>query len=236
MQKKFGWGDITKNLTRKALAIGVLLFAFISHCAYAEEGTQSSSAGSSSAVQENQVSIFTETNENNLPISNLSGGTNVTGNARSTGSGWIFFRMFLVLACVIGLAWWFLRFLKKKNETPEVSDDPFLRRVSSVSLGQGKSVQVVTLLNKAYILGVGEDSVTLISEVEDNELINSMNLYADKHENNPRPKTFEEVLEIFMPRKKNAQGNSTKVSAYDGSTKKILDALKLKRPKTGDEE
>ncbi len=110
----------------------------------------------------------------------------------------VFIRMIIVLAIVCGLIYVVLRFVKKSTGSVETNDQ-FLRRLSSISLGAGKSVQVVSLMDKAYILGVTDTQINLIAPVEDEELIQAMNLNADKTQNRSRPRTFADVLELFMP-------------------------------------
>ena len=108
-------------------------------------------------------------------------------------------------------------------------DEPFLRKVSSVSLAPGKSVQIVTLVDKGFIVGVSEDSVNLISEINDKELIDAMNLYSDKKKQTQKPRSFADVLEIFMPRKKDT-------NIYDDSSKKFTDMLNKQRDRLQDGE
>lgn len=116
----------------------------------------------------------------------------------------LFLRMILVLAFVIGCIYAVMWLMKRSMKTDPNNSDPFLRRVSSVDLLPGKSVHVVTLLDHAYLVGVSDSGVNLIGELDrenekDKELINAMNLYADEHQNVKKPKSFADVLDIFMP-------------------------------------
>lgn len=111
----------------------------------------------------------------------------------------IFVRMILVLAFVIACIYGFVYFMRKSVARANNSDQ-FLRVVSSVTLAPGKSVQIVSLLDeKAYMLGVSDNSVNVIAEVENKETISAMNLYADKMAGANKPKSFEDILNIFMP-------------------------------------
>ena len=106
--------------------------------------------------------------------------------------------MILVLIVVIVILYAIFFFLKRTSKLSN-SDDPFLRRVSKISLEPGKSVQIVTLVDHAYMLGVSDNSVNLITEITDKELIDSMNLYSDKNQNIQKPRSFADVLDLFMP-------------------------------------
>lgn len=130
--------------------------------------------------------------------------TNASESPKKSNTFFLFLRMFLVLAVVIACIYGVLYLLRRSMKTNPKNTDPFLRNVSSIDLAVGKSVHVVTLLDHAYVVGVADNSVSLISEIDssnekDKELINAMNLYADEHQNVKKPKSFADVLEIFMP-------------------------------------
>ena len=131
----------------------------------------------------------------------------------------------LVIACIYGVMW----FLKKQNKI-ENNDDQFLRQVAKISIGTNKSVQVVTLIDKAYLIGVSDNSVNLISEVDDKELINAMNLYADSQKNTKKPRSFSDILEIFMP-------NGPKdTNVFEESNNKFNDMTNKQRDRLHNEE
>lgn len=106
--------------------------------------------------------------------------------------------MIVVLALVIAALYGIMLFFKKKNNTVQ-SDDDFLRRVSSLTLSPGKSVEIVTLVDRGFILGVTDSNINLIAEIEDKEMISALNLNFDKKQNTKKPMNFSDVLEMFMP-------------------------------------
>ena len=177
-------------------------------------------------VSEDSVVSISESseNENSSVVSEssilLNSSTNDSNEQKSTSNFWLFFRMILVLAIVIACIYGVMWFMKKNMKT-EVSDDQFLRQVAWINVAPGKSVQVVSLLDHAYIIGVAENSINLISEVQDKELIDAMNLYADKHKNTKKPRTFAEILDIFMP-----GGPKDKKNVFNESESKISDMFK----------
>lgn len=150
---------------------------------------------------------------------------------KSSGAAtfWLFIRMIIVLALVIACIYGVMWFLKKQNKI-ENNDDQFLRQVAKISIGTNKSVQVVTLINKAYLIGVSDNSVNLISEVDDKELINAMNLYADSQKNTKKPRSFSDILEIFMP-------NGPKdTNVFEESNNKFNDMTNKQRDRLHNEE
>lgn len=151
------------------------------------------------------------------------------GKSSSFSTFWLFLRMILVLAIVIICIYAVVWFMKKSVKTENDEDEPFLRKVSSVSLAPGKSVQIVTLVDKGFVVGVSEDSVSLISEINDKELIDAMNLYSDKKKRTQKPRSFADVLEIFMPKKKDS-------NIYGDSSRQFSDMLNKQRNRLQDGE
>lgn len=136
---------------------------------------------------------------------------------KQPSSFWIFFRMILALAIVAGAVYAIFRFFKGNVEAQNKAD-PFLRNVSHITLSPGKSIYIVTLLDKAYILGVTDSSISQIGEVTDKELIQSMNLYADKNSNVKKPRSFADILDIFMPGGPRSEGEGESSNAFSASS------------------
>lgn len=184
-------------------------------------------ASGSTVVDESQIAISSTTNESDIF---LNSGT-------TSSSAWVFIRMILVLALVIALILLFFKLLKKNNGVSD-SGDQFLRRVASVTVAPGKTVQVVTLIDEAYLIGVSDNSVNLIAKVEDKEMIQAMNLYADQHQGTKKPVNFAEVLNMFMAKKPSASvsSSSENESVYDGSTEQVLNMIQKQGERLNKEE
>ena len=112
----------------------------------------------------------------------------------------MFIRMIIVLIIVVGLIYGVLWFIKKKTNVIK-TDDAYLRRAAYINIAPGKSVEVITLIDKAYLIGVTEDNITMLGEIHDDELIKAMNLSADKKNNTKKPATFADVLDMFLVKK-----------------------------------
>ncbi|MDO5766614.1 MAG: flagellar biosynthetic protein FliO, partial [Spirochaetales bacterium] len=134
------------------------------------------------------------------------------------------------LAVVVGIAWGIFHFLKKGIKT-ENDNDPFLRKVSHLTLSPGKSVQVITLQDNAFLIGVSDEKISLIGKIEDKELINAMNLYADKNEKVSKPRSFREILDIFMP----GSSKEPETNIYGNSSSNSADELKKQMEKFNSE-
>lgn len=182
-------GEHTKK-TRIVLLL-LIAFSFASNAVFAQTAAETQPAG--------EQTVVTQTDETQLPIAQ-------TGSDAPLSAGigaWAYIRMILVLIVIVVAIWFFARFLKK-NVSGTADENPFLlRKVASISLGAGKSVQIVTLLDKnAYLVGVTDESVNLLGTIDDVELIQALNLNADQSENAVRPKSFADVLDLFTKKRK----------------------------------
>lgn len=115
-----------------------------------------------------------------------------------------FIQLFLALLAVCILAYLVLKFLKKSSKFYG-TDDPYLKNVASINIAQGKSIHVITLGEKAYIVGVTDSAINKIGELEDKNLVNAMNLENDKR-SSPK-KDFASMLSAFIPSIKNETNN-----------------------------
>ena len=139
----------------------------------------------------------------------------VQGTYKAPSTAGMIIKMIVVLALVIAALYGIMLFFKKKNNAVQ-SEDDFLRRVSSLNLSPGKSIEIVTLVDRGFILGVTDGSINLISEITDKEMISALNLNFDKKQNTKKPMNFSDVLEMFMP---NASKN--KKSIYQNTEQAV---------------
>ena len=128
------------------------------------------------------------------------GGAAAAGALPSNGAStvWVFFRMIFVLIVVVACIYLVMSFMKKKLGGSVADDDTFLRKVAQVTIAPGKTVQIVTLLEHAYLIGVTDNSIDLLGEITDKELVDAMNLNADRNQSVARPRNFGEILSLFL--------------------------------------
>ena len=175
-----GWGLFTINSKKIVSIIALLLFCV---CAFSQESVSSldessyvfnSASQSESVDQENTTSTFG-----------------------------LFMRMIFVLIGIIALIYAFVWALRKFS-TPKAKEDLYLKEVANLTLSPGKIVRVISLKEKAYIIGVTDSSINLITEVQDKELIDAMNLNAEQSANE-KPKDFSTMLSMFSGTSSNAE-------------------------------
>ena len=149
----------------------------------------------------NDQSAATITEESIVFSDDASGDTGASAQSyKGPSTVGMFVRMIVVLIIVVGLIYGVLWFIKKKTNVVK-TDDEYLRRAAYINIAPGKSVEVITLIDKAYLIGVTEDNITLLGEIHDDELIKAMNLSADKKNNTKKPATFSDVLDMFLVKK-----------------------------------
>lgn len=195
--------------------MAVIMMIAVSFNFYSQEQTNSPETETTSEIQ---ASTDTEVD---TYFSEESSNTAADFKAPSTAGTIIKMIIFLILviALIYGLMWFF-----KKKSNFSKSDDDFMRRVSSLSLAPGKSVEIVTLLEHAYILGVTDNNINLLGEIEDKELVDALNLNFDKKQTVKKPMNFSDVLDMFMP-----NGPREKKSIFDDAEKKIKNLSKNKK-------
>jgi flagellar protein FliO/FliZ len=92
----------------------------------------------------------------------------------SGSSIWAIVRMLLMLAIVAIAIYGIVFFLKKKTSGQNAEKDPFLKILASSHLGNNRYAHIVSVGNKAWLLGSSDGGVNLIGEIEDKELIDTM--------------------------------------------------------------
>ena len=169
---------------------------------------------------ENSTNTTVNSFENDTSYFSDASSENVQNTYKAPSTAKMIIKMIVVLVLVIAALYGIMLFFKKKNN-PTQSDDDFLRRVSSLSLSPGKSIEIVTLVDRGFILGVTDSNINLISEITDKEMISALNLNFDKKQNTKKPMNFSDVLEMFMP-----GGPKTKTNMYSSSERVVQNLTK----------
>ena len=78
----------------------------------------------------------------------------------------------------------------------------------------------MTILDHAYIVGVSDNSVNLLGEITDKEIVDSMNLLSDRNNRTKKPMSFSDVLDLFVNK------NPSKKAGFSDISKDAADNLK----------
>ena len=179
---------MVKNI--KSLFCISLILLFVSANIFSQ--TEQNQTQSTVSSFETDTSYFADSNSAD------SNGTTSSGGYKAPSTARLIIRMIVALVLVVAALYGIMWFFKKKNN-PAQSDDDFMRRVSSLNFAPGKSVEIVTLVDRCFMLGVTDSNINLIAEITDKEMISALNLNFDKKQNTKKPMNFSDVLEMFMP-------------------------------------
>ena len=141
-------------------------------------------------------------------------------------------RILVSLFVVCILAYVVLKFLKKSSNVFP-ANDPYLKTVASINLAQGKSVHVITLGEKAYIVGVSDSSINKIGEVEDKTLIDTMNFEAEHRNSSPKQDFASMLASVFKNSKLN-KSQTVDTDFFAAQRERLSNAGRT--PSTEDEE
>jgi len=175
----------------KKLIAAMFVFMAALLCLYSQSNNQNETQNQINNEQNISLS------EDSIILEDSSTSDSSDNDFKGTSTVGVFVRMIVVLVIVVALIYGILWFIKKKTNVVKTDDD-YLRRVAYINIAPGKTVEVITLIDKAYLIGVTEDNISLLGEIEDKELIQAMNLNADKKNNTKKPLNFAQVLDTFL--------------------------------------
>lgn len=115
-------------------------------------------------------------------------------------TAWDFVRMILVLALVIG-AIYLVFFLLKRGGSPRLPENRLIRVLSTKTIANGKTIHLVEVGNQVFLVGAGDDQVSLLSEISDQETLDGIRLQAAGSAEGER-KSFGEVLSSMFGKEK----------------------------------
>jgi|SRR5690625_327388 len=127
----------------------------------------------SSLADEKSIKDCLESNDDCLeeleqPVKNIDEEQGLSAdNVKSTSVIFNFIKMIFALLLVLALIYLLLTFVKKRNRLFQQSS--ILENLGGISVGQNKSIQLVRIGDKVYIIGVG-DNVEMLQELTDHHL------------------------------------------------------------------
>ena len=109
---------------------------------------------------------------------------------------WDAFKMIIVLALCVAAIYGVVFIFKRISRKQTPSTDPYLKVLANSHLASSRYVHVVAVGTKAWLVGSSEGSVNLISEIEDQDIINSM-LHAEATKGTQTPGRFPDFLSVL---------------------------------------
>jgi flagellar biogenesis protein FliO len=112
-------------------------------------------------------------------------------------SVWSFVSMFLVLAGVVA-AIYGLFYLLKRMSGQNYADNNLIKVLSTKSLSSTRAVHLVSLGRRYLLIGSAENSVNLLTEIDDKESRDEIEVFLAKEEESPK-RSFKELLGGILP-------------------------------------
>ena len=145
-------------------------------------------AGSSTSASSNALP-----NEKNLLIGTGNTGANGSVKPVKNLGAWDYIQMVLVLALVIAGIYLLFYFLKKAGG-PKYQENALIGVLSTKVLQPNRALHLVDVGGQLYLVGTSENSVNLVSEIQDKEAVDEIRLRAAQGGPRPERKSF---LDIF---------------------------------------
>jgi flagellar protein FliO/FliZ len=143
---------------------------------------------------------------------------------------WDFVRMIFATAFVVALLYFLLKFINKKSRS--FKSTQLVENLGGTVLGANRSVQIVKIADRLFIVGVGEN-VQLLKEIDDpNERTQILTEYNNKLEQLVRPS---DIVTKVIEKTKNLQPSKQEGSTFTSLFKAQLDELSKGRKKLFEE-
>jgi flagellar protein FliO/FliZ len=155
-----------------------------------ETGAPVTEVESTEAIDESQILLEDEPDD---PASN-----NETTPDLNSFTIWDFLRMIVVLGIVIG-AIYGVFFILKKSAGPKTQNEEIINIVSSQILSGNRFLHLVEIGNQMFLLGSGDNSVNLISEINEKETVDTIRLKMTENKG-PQKKNFREIVSDLLNR------------------------------------
>jgi len=121
-------------------------------------------------------------------------------------TAWDYIKMLLALIFVLLLLIWVLKFINKKSY--HFQQNQIVRNIGGISVGSQKSVQILQIGDKLYIVGVGEN-VELIKEISNRDEIDKLlNLYNEKQMLTTSPPFIAELFKKLKGQSKTRENSN----------------------------
>lgn len=93
--------------------------------------------------------------------------------------GWLMLKTLFVLGLLAAGFYMFFRFIQQKSGI-QLSGQNVVQVLSVVPLGPGKTLHVVDMAGKVFLLGVSENNINLLTEVKDKDEIDRIRLLSSR--------------------------------------------------------
>jgi flagellar protein FliO/FliZ len=157
-----GRGKLKLAKLARLIAIGVLFFILVKSPLYSQ------------SINPDESTLFFDAPP--AATAAAEGAGEAGGGAAGGGSSlWPVIRTALVLILVAAAVYGIVYFLKKANKG-RLLQNPHIHILASSQLSPSRSLYAVSIGTQAWLIGAGEGGISLISELQDQDEINTMKL------------------------------------------------------------
>ena len=142
----------------------------------------------------------------------------------TTFTFWDFLRMILILGAVIALIYVIFFFIRKRG-SPKLQDNELFSIISTQPINNNRTLHLVQVGNQFFLVGSADQSVSLISEISDQETIDEIRLKLS-NQRSDQPKSFRNIFSGFMGQKSVRLDGSVNKNFNTNFLKKQKDRLK----------
>ena len=151
--------------------------------------------------------------------------TEATDSSSVSMGFWEYIKIVIALVFVLGLLLFVLKFLNKRNLSYQ--QNSVIRNIGGLSVGPQKSVQLVQISNRIYVLGIGDD-INLIKEISAPEDVEQ--LLAQYGDNQLMGSTTPYIAQLFKKlSKKNQPTNVIESPKFNEMFNERIDKIKQER-------
>lgn len=146
----------------------------------------------------------------------------LANNNRPSSMAFELVKMFFALLLVLGLIYVLLKFLKKRNKI--FNQVKALENLGGISVGQNRSIQIIRIGDRLYLVGVGEN-VEMLQEITDEDVKQDILRHQEESQDNF---PIGSLLLSFVSSKKD-QTNKSSGSEFKNLFSNELNNLKQNR-------
>lgn len=151
--------------------------------------------------------------------------TEATDSSSVSMGFWEYIKILIALVFVLGLLLFVLKFLNKRNLSYQ--QNSVIRNIGGLSVGPQKSVQLVQISNRIYVLGIGED-IHLIKEISAPEDVEQLLVqYGDNQLSGSTTPYIAQLFKKFS--QKNQPTNVTESPKFNELFNERIDKIKQER-------
>ncbi len=163
-------------------------------------------------------------NLENCSNKNEDAGTDKTETASPSIGVLDYLKILLALVFVVGLLVFILKFINRKNMAYQ--QNSLIKNLGGLSLGAQKSVQLLQIGNRIYLVGVGEN-IQLIKEIQDEQEMNQiLEIYLDKQQD---MSTSPFIIDLFRKKSQKKDSKNKEAVSFNNLFNSKLDEIKKER-------